>query len=129
VFNEAKLNNKPHVRAAIQYLMKKVAERIEVTADRILQGLAAIAFTNMKDVASWGPGGVVVKESDSLSLRASTAIAEAFDTPKRGRGVKLHDKLAALKLLGEHLGIFGKDASAPQTPVIKVYAGIDPSKV
>jgi phage terminase small subunit len=124
------LNKKDYIKAAIQQLMATVAIRIEISAEKILQEVAAIAHSNMRDVASWGANGVLIKESSSLSSQASSAIAEVYDAPKRGKGVKLYDKLSALKLLGEYVGIFKKDSTPTATgPTIKVYAGIDPTKV
>ena len=127
----SQMNKKPHVQAALQKLMALVATRIEITAENILQEVAAIAHSNMKDYAEWGAGGVLIKESSSLALQKSAAISEVYDAPKRGIGVKLYDKLAALKLLGEHVGVFKKDPAGTPTngPTIKVYAGIDPNKV
>ena len=127
----SQMNKKPHVQAALQKLMALVATRIEITAENILQEVAAIAHSNMKDYAEWGEGGVIIRESSSLARQKSAAIAEVYDAPKRGKGVKLYDKLAACRLLGEHVGVFKKDPTTTPTngPTIKVYAGIDPNKV
>ena len=62
------------VAAAIEARMKVRSERLEIEADRVLQGIARIAFAKP-------------------------------ETDKAG-DVKVSDKLAALKLLGEHLGLF-----------------------
>lgn len=127
----SQMNKKPHVQAAIQMLMALAATRIEISAEMVLQEVAAIAHSDMRSYASWGVNGVLIKESASLTKQQSAAIAEVYDAPKRGKGVKLYDKLAALRLLGEYTGVFKKDpASATANgPTIKVYAGIDPSKV
>lgn len=125
------LNKKPHIQAAIQKLMAIAATRIEISAENVLQEVAAIAFSDMKHCATWGANGVIIKESASLTPQQSAAIAEVYDAPKRGKGVKLYDKLSALKLLGEYVGVFKKDPTTTPTngPTIKVYAGIDPNKV
>lgn len=124
------LNKRPHIQAAIQKLMATAAARIDITANSILQEVAAIAYSDIRNYASWGPAGVVIKDSAQVTPQAAVAVAEVFDGPKRGKGVKLYDKLAALKMLGEYVGVFKKDAISPAAgPVIKVYAGIDPDKV
>lgn len=126
----SQMAKRPHVQAAIAKLMAKAAARIEISAEAVLQEVAAIAFSDLRNYATWGVGGVVIKESAQLGQRDARALAEVYDAPKRGKGVKLYDKLAALKLLGEYVGVFKKDTPPPnQPPVIKVYSGIDTSKV
>ena len=65
---------KPHIAAAIRVATKARSERLEITADQVLQAIAKIAFAD--------------HQAD-----------DAGD-------VKVSDRLAALKQLGEHLGLF-----------------------
>ena len=45
---------KPHVFAAVQKAMEKRAEKLEISADRVLQEYAKIAFSDIRKVARWG---------------------------------------------------------------------------
>lgn len=98
------------------------SERTEVTADRVLQEIAAIAFADIGDVMRVDDDGkVFVRELDSLKPEARRSIAEitqhttehveAVDgesvrtVEKIRLAVKFHPKVAALKLLVDHLGI------------------------
>ena len=94
--------------------------RIGLTADRVLEELAAVAFARMPDYADWGSGRQMgLKPSDGLTDQQAAAVAQVVETEKyikslgkgeelmsRERSIKLHDKLGSLKLLGQHIGMF-----------------------
>jgi phage terminase small subunit len=100
-------------------LAEKIAERSRrtgITADRVLQEYARIAFAKMTDVAEWGPEGVKPKKSSDLSEddAACVAAVTSVETTKTigdieiktvTTTVKLHDKKSALDSLSKHLGI------------------------
>lgn len=100
---------KPEIAAAIQNAMRAREKRTEVTADNVIKELAAVAFARIDEYLTWGPGGLELKASGSLTHKQLAAVSEVTETPSRhGKNVrfKLADKLRALELLGEHLGIF-----------------------
>lgn len=133
--------------------------RLGLTQDRVLQELAAVAFARMPDFAEWGDDSQIsLKPSDGLTDDQAAAVAQVTETEKfiksvdrgeqlmsRERSIKLHDKLAALKLLGQHIGMFAERhtvtleikreaqeiAEELGIPVEQVYreAGVDPKGV
>lgn len=101
--------SKPDIQEAIQNAMRERSRRTEVTGDNVIKELAAVAFARVDDFITWGPGGLELKASGSLTHKQLAAVSEVTATPSRyGKNVrfKLADKLRALELLGEHLGIF-----------------------
>lgn len=103
------------VRAEIESRRKALEARSGVTQQRVLQELAAIAFSDAGDFAQVTrvklPGtnitakGVSVVETRKLSAAQRAAIAW-IRQGRNGIEVKLLDKLRALELIGRHLGMF-----------------------
>ena len=112
----------PPVAAAIQEAQAARSQRTAITADRVLLELAAVAFSDLRQLATWGPEGVVLTASDTLSAPAARAVQEVLSTTKTRTCVttegqttetvevqtrlKLHNKLQALEALGKHLDLF-----------------------
>jgi phage terminase small subunit len=105
----SELLSKPDVIDAIANAKAIRAERTEITADQIVKELARIAFADPRDVMSWGPDGVVLKDSNALTDDQARQVSEVSETTTGAGGtlkVKKHDKVKALELLGRHLGMF-----------------------
>lgn len=101
----SKLLKTAKVKAYIDEKMQRRAERVEISQDRVIQELAAIAFANTTDLVEIKKGVVKIKDTDELTVAQKRAVA----TIKEGRDgveVKMHDKQRALELLGKHLGMF-----------------------
>ena len=114
----ARLLRHVKVAAYIAERMEERQKRTEVTQDRVVQELAAIAFAKATDyvtIKSNGPAAVVmIKSTEDLSdeqIRAIAGIREGAN----GIEVKLNDKQKALELLGRHLGMWNDklDINAP----------------
>lgn len=113
------------VQAAIQEAMKARQTRTEITQDRVLAELAKIAFGDQRAVMEWGPSGVKLRDSKALTDDQAAIVAEVSESVTAAGGtlkLKTHDKVGALKLLGEHLGMFkqrveltGKDGGPIQS--------------
>lgn len=100
------------VKAAIEAGEAKAAERNDITLDRVLREYAKIAFSDIADYVSAGPGGVAIRELDAIPKELRGAIAEVSESDGGEHGgmtrrVKLHPKLPALDALGKHLGMSG----------------------
>ena len=73
--------------------------------------LARIAFGDPRRVMSWGPGGVKLRPSAELADEEAAIVAEVGETTTEKGGslrVKTVDKLGALRLLAQHLGMLGE---------------------
>ena len=93
------------VERYIHERMQARQERTEITQDRVLEELAAIAFARTTDYAEVKDGRVLLKNTENLNEQQIRAIAGIKDG-KYGIEIKLNDKEKALELLGRHLGMF-----------------------
>lgn len=102
------------------------SERTEIKQDQVLRELALVAFSSMKQVASWNEDGVYFYDSEGLTDGQDKLIHEITETEtirsstkdetvlSRRRKIKLHSKISALELLGKHLGLWdGSGATDP----------------
>lgn len=124
---------KPLIQAEIQKNMNNRAERVEITADRILQELGAIAFHDTNDVvyvdevdyiSGWKVTQketetepevkepimdtrqmVIVKNLSELTPLQRKSIA-SIKQGKEGIEIKFYDKIKAAELLGKHMKLF-----------------------
>ena len=105
------------IQAQIRRLMAARTERVEVTADRVVDELAAIGFANVLDyIRVDGEGSVAVDLSATTRAQAAAIKDVSSETLMQGQGddarpilksnLKLTDKIPALTLLGKHVGLF-----------------------
>lgn len=107
------------IQASIASAFANRIERLELTQDSVVKQLMAIAFSDIRDVVSWGDAGEIeMVPSDELTRDAAAALREVrsttstvifHDGQERStvyKAVKQHDKMRALELLGKHLGMF-----------------------
>lgn len=111
------------IAAAIQKAAQARVASTTITAEKVIQELARIGLSDMRKFAKWGPGGVLLVDSDQLTEDEARAVSEVSEylptivetTKKDGtvqrvqsggsRKFKLHSKEAALALLAKHFGL------------------------
>lgn len=103
--NGSRMLRNAKVAAYIQERMQERQKRTEITQDRVLQELAAIAFAKATDYAEIKNECVRIKDTAELDEQQVRALA-GIEEGKFGIKVKLNDKEKALELLGRHLGMF-----------------------
>ncbi|MBY5917339.1 terminase small subunit [Rhizobium leguminosarum] len=121
------------VQEELSKQQSKVAERLEITKERIVDELAKIGFANMLDYMRAGPDGDPYLDFSGLTRDQAAALSEVtVEDFKDGRGeeardvrrvkFKLHDKKGALVDLAKMLGFIiekhehtGKDGAPIQT--------------
>lgn len=103
--NGSRLLTNANVSKYIAERMQDRQKRTEITQDRVLEELAAIAFAMPTDYAEVKDGKVILKNTENLTEQQIRAIAGIKDG-KYGIEIKLNDKEKALELLGRHLGMF-----------------------
>jgi phage terminase small subunit len=102
-----------NVQAELAKQQKKLIERTEVTAERVIEEYRRVAFALLPDYIDDSSGGIVIRPMDELSEEQAAALCEVTHTVRSdgdGSGhetvkVKLHNKLAALDALAKHLGL------------------------
>lgn len=107
------LLKKPEVEMYIAALQSQRSKRIQLSADRVLEELGRIAFSNIVDVVEADKNGLVIRDIAHLPIEQQVAIAEISSFSREtAQGdsstttkAKMHDKLGALKLLAQHLGV------------------------
>lgn len=109
------LLEKTGVAEAVARAKAERSARIGLTADRVLQELADVGFAKLDDFAEWGPDRFALRESSAVNARAVQSVTikkttvtteDETEITKTEQGIKLHDKISALKLLGQHIGMF-----------------------
>lgn len=103
--NSSRMLTNANVAKYIADRMQERQKRTEITQDRVLEELAAIAFARATDYAEVKSECVRIKDTDSLTDQQIKAIA-GIKEGKFGIELKLNDKEKALELLGRHLGMF-----------------------
>ena len=114
-----RLSTNVDIHQAIKKAAEERAQRTDITADKVVQELAMIAFQDASDVVAWGPDGVRLLDSGDLDEDVRRAVAEVSQTVTKDGGtirVKLHDKVKALELLGKHLGLMVGRKEVTVTP-------------
>jgi hypothetical protein len=66
---KSRLKGNERILARVQEIVGRAAERAEVSLERVLRELAAIAFSNITKVVTWGPSVQVREEKDEGGQR------------------------------------------------------------
>lgn len=121
------LITKNNVLEYLNKLRSERSKRTQITADRVLAELAAIAFSDRTELAKIGDcGEVEFTPTDKLTGDVKKTIA-GIENGKYGTKVTSYDKVKALELLGKHLGLFangGSDDSKVLEKLDEVLGGI-----
>ena len=121
------LLNKTQVSAEIQKQQAKRQKRVEITQEKVLEELAAIAFANGADFATVNQNGIVrITPTSELPDEKRKAIA-SIKEGANGTEIKTYDKVRALELLGKHLGVFDSNNGAAAEQENNIFDVIDQS--
>lgn len=116
------------VQEEIRKRQERLQDKLEITQEKVLEELAAIAFANGTNFATINhKGQVSLTPTSELSENRKKAVA-SIKEGQYGVEVKLHDKVRALELLGKHLGVFdskhGSSLPAEENNLIEVLMNI-----
>ena len=123
----ARLLSNVNIQKAIRELMEKRQERLEITADKWLRELAICGFSDMQNYLTIDAdsGSIRAKGFEEMPPNASRAIEVVeedrviSELAKDGKDrvilhdkfkFKLHSKLRALEIIGEHLGFIKRNS-------------------
>lgn len=123
---------KPEIQAAIAARANRLAQKAEITAQRVLEELAKLGFANMRDYIRVTEQGEPVVDLSALTRDQAAAIQEVtVEDYLDGRGddarevrrvrFKLAGKEGPLEKLGKYLGLFGDNPPLqPGTEVTEI---------
>ena len=110
---------KPNIQQAIQEAMDKRSKRTEITADKVLQEIAKLGFSNMLDYITVQDNGLASIDLSQLDREQAAAMTELTVTTRREHNkndeesaeietvkFKIADKGQNLERLGKHLKLF-----------------------
>lgn len=89
-------------------VVERAVDEAIMGRDEVLRRLTAIARGGMHRVATWGPDGVILRDSAELEEEARALVSEVGETVNafgKAVRVKVLDPVAALKELARHHGI------------------------
>jgi phage terminase small subunit len=113
------LLTRPHIQARLIELRSQQQERTQITADKVLTELSAIAFGNISDAIDFDNDGITLRSSEQLTRETIAAIAEVTIVSNKDgiikTSVKMHDKIQALTQLMKFLGLTSDFNSAIAT--------------
>jgi phage terminase small subunit len=104
-----KVLQRPQIKEFIQHLKDRVFKKLEASAERTLQELVKLAYSDIRELISWDKDGVCVKDSTELGPAAACIkevkideVTDVSGNKTRTIQLKTHDKGQALGLLARH---------------------------
>ncbi len=94
---------------------RKMLDRLP---EQVLMELSAIALTRATDVLQLEDGRPRLKETAQMGRNCGASIA-SVETTSSGVKIKFYDKLKALALLGDYLGLFSADSGQENTNLLE----------
>lgn len=94
------------IQDEIERLQSAIAERLDITAERVIRGIARIAFADLRKLYDTRGRLKPITELDNDTAGALAGIE--IDRDDKGietRKVKIGDRLKALEMLVKHLGL------------------------
>jgi phage terminase small subunit len=117
---------KAKVQRIIAELQAKRASKTELKAEKVIEEIQRLAFSNMQDYTRVDSDGKAVLDMSTITRDQFAAVQEIREDATGGTGdgerkvvlrttLKLSDKTKNLELLGRHLGMFNDKLSAEIT--------------
>ena len=104
------LHKRQGVAEAVREAMLAREKRTLITADRVLEQFARIAFADIRQLAETDKKGLEVKSLAALSDDLAAAVVELSASDK-GMRLRLQNRIEALNALARHLRLFDKNQS------------------
>ncbi len=115
----AKLN----IQQYIKYLIDERSKRTEITADRVIEEYAKIAFIDSKDLYDKDGNLKSINEMDNKQSATIQEINVHLIERNEQRSIneikyKLHSKIQALDALAKHTGVYEKDNEQKKPEIV-----------
>ena len=115
--------SKVDVQTEIEKRRATLRNKLEITQEKVIEELAAVAFANGADFAQVTKTGLVRIIPTEDKRKAIASIKEGAN----GTEIKTYDKVRALELLGKHLGVFDSNNGAAAEQENNIFEVIDQS--
>lgn len=116
-----RLKNDDRIQEYLKILREDAQTRTEITIDKVLRELWAVASADIRKAVSWGSGDAIIDaqtgevssehaapqviSSEQIDDATAAAISEIVQT-RDGIKIKMHDKISALDKIAKHLGMY-----------------------
>lgn len=106
--------SKPNIQAEIQKAFQKRAERTQITKDNVLKGIAQLAFSDFRKIATWDEDGKPkftpsneLDDDTAMSIKSITFTEKRYGKDNVEYNIKVdqYDKQNSLITLAKHLGL------------------------
>lgn len=108
----ARVRKRPHCVAFLKKLQGDTLKSHAEARNRIVAELSNIAFADLGDIVEWGPAGIRIKDSDTLTQAQRRRVAKVTEMSKAHGGrmrLEVHDKIRALDKLCRMFGLYAPD--------------------
>ena len=98
-----------NIQLKIRMILNRQDKRIDLSADKVKNEIARVAFSDLTDYLEFGKSGIKLKDSRKLTKNQTAALSEVSETiGKYGTAVKIkvHSKNDGLDMLGRHFNLF-----------------------
>ncbi len=134
------LLGKTWISDAVNHGRAVLAKKLDISAERVLNELARVAFSDMRNYVQIGSGGSLrINDPKDLTEDQTAAISEMSETTSEHGGslkFRLHDKIRALELLGKNLKLFtdklehtGKDGESLMQSFVDLVRNVAKAKL
>lgn len=94
---------KPEVETAIERLAQRMMAKLEVTAEKVNQNLAAVAFFDPREIMQFDQFGMQILNSRFWNEQQARSI-QSIKQGQHGVEIKFYDRMRATEILGKQLG-------------------------
>lgn len=95
--------SKTEVKEAVDFLAKRMMEKLDVTAEKVQRQIASVAFFDPREVMTFDAHGVQLIHSRFWTAEQAAAI-QSIEMGQNGIKLKLYDRMRANEMLSKQLG-------------------------
>ncbi|MBI1367635.1 MAG: terminase small subunit [Planctomycetes bacterium] len=110
---------KPAIKAEIDRAIQERSKQVKIDADQVIKRLEAIAFADFGNFVEVRNGEMIIKDTETLTPNQRAAVSGISKSKDGGVHIRMRDSIAALKLIGLHLGMFQQNQEPTEPTPIK----------
>lgn len=99
---------KTEVQSAIEFLAKRMMEKLDITAEKVQRAVAAVAFFDVRQIATFDKYGIDLLHSRFWTEEQALAI-QSLKMGQHGIELKMYDRMKGLEMLSKQLGLQPED--------------------